>query len=428
MIKLKWLIFTIAILLFFSGYFVYKYYYKENFTKTNNERIKITFINGFTGGDGSYMKKITEGFNNSQTKYQVVELQEKDHYTKFKSGKYDLVVIHGNNLETYKKDGLIQSISPLLSEAGIKETDFHPAGRKVASIDGELYAVPLDIHPLTMFYNKKLSPQRVASYADLKTLNSRLQKRNKNVYALGIPSAGLVEYYALTIAAQNNINLQKENYLNFKQPKFADALMTFHDMVWEEHLSPSNLGTDGDFQTFMKKANRTGNTKQAAVALTGPWYYAAAKDTYGEDLEVASVPRLGDRQAVYGNSHTIALSSEVKDPKVLRGIEEYLKYMYSPENMINWADGGQSPVHLPTIDIIKKNKDKYPLAYANQKQFDTFVPAPRVYLFNEQIRYLNDTVFSKLILTKNYSKSQLMDELEKATSIAKQIAETEPKK
>ena len=153
MIKLKWLIFTVVILLFFSGYFGYKHYYKENFTKTNNERTKITFINGFTGGDGSYMKKITEGFNNSQTKYQVVELQEKEHYTKFKSGNYDLVVIHGNNLETYKKDGLIQSISPLLAEAGIKETDFHPAGRKVASIDGELYAVPLDIHPLTMFYN-----------------------------------------------------------------------------------------------------------------------------------------------------------------------------------------------------------------------------------------------------------------------------------
>lgn len=427
MIKLKWLIFTTVILLFFSGYFGYKHYYKENFTETSNGRTKITFINGFTGGDGNYMKKITEGFNKSQTKYQVVELQEKDHYTKFKSRKYDLVVIHGNNLETYKKDGLIQSISPLLDKAGIRKTDFHPAGREVASIDGELYALPLDIHPLTMFYNKKLSSQGVTSYTDLKALNSTLQKHNKNVYALGIPSAGLVEYYSLTIAAQNNINLQKDNYLNFNQPKFADALMAFHDMIWKGHLSPSDLGTDGEFQTFMKKADKTGNTKQTAIALTGPWYYAPAKDTYGDDLGVAPVPRLGDKQAVYGNSHTIALSSEVKNPKVLKGIEEYLKYMYSPENMINWADGGQSPVHLPTIDIIKKNKDKYPLAYVNQKQFDTFVPAPRVYLFGEQIRYLNEKVFSELILTKDYSKSQLMDELEKATSIAKQVAETEPK-
>ncbi|WP_430487951.1 extracellular solute-binding protein [Priestia flexa] len=427
MVRLKWFLIGLAILLFFGGYAGYKYYYKENYTKTNNERIKITFINGFTGGDGSYMKKITEGFNQSQENYQVIELQEKDYYTKFKSGNYDLVVIHGNNLKTYKKDGLIQTIGPVLEKAGIKETDFHPAGRKVASIDGKLYAVPLDIHPLTMFYNKELSSKQVTSYKDLQTLNSKLQKDNQNTYALGIPSAGLVEYYALTIAAQNNINLQKDNYLNFSQPEFADALMTFHDMVWKENLSPSNLGTDGDFQTFMKEASKTGNTKQAAVALTGPWYYAAAKDTYGDDLGVAPIPRLGDKQAVYGNSHTIALSSKVEDPEVLKGIEEFLKYMYEPENMINWADGGQSPVHLPTIDVIKEQKDKYPLAYANQQQFDTFVPAPSVYLFNEQVRYLNDTVFSRLILTKNYSKAQLMKELDKATSIAKQIAETEPR-
>ena len=32
-------------------------------------KTKITFINGFTGGDGPYMSKIVDGFNASQDQY-----------------------------------------------------------------------------------------------------------------------------------------------------------------------------------------------------------------------------------------------------------------------------------------------------------------------------------------------------------------------
>lgn len=39
--------------------------------------VTIRFLNGFTGGDGAFMKKITDGFNASQSKYVVEELQER---------------------------------------------------------------------------------------------------------------------------------------------------------------------------------------------------------------------------------------------------------------------------------------------------------------------------------------------------------------
>ncbi len=425
MTKRKWFLVITSLILFFGGYFLYRTYYEKNVSNIDEGKIEIAFINGFTGGDGAYMKKITDGFNQSQDKYQIVELQEKDHYTKFKSGNYDLVVIHGNNLDTYKKDGLIQDIKPVLEKAGIKETDFHPAGIKIIKLDGKLFAAPLDIHPLTMLYNKDLVSQKITNYQDLVYLNTALQTENKNVYALGIPSSGLVEFYMLTIAAQNGIDLKKENYLNFSQPEFANALMGFHDMVWKDKISPSGLGLDGEFQSFMKQAEE-GGAAQTAVALTGPWFYSAAKEQYGDRLGVTSVPKLGDKQAVYGNSHTIALSSKVEDPEVLEGISEFFNYLYTPENLIHWAEGGQAPLHLPTIKLIEKKKEKYEVAYANTQQFDAFVPAPQVYLFGEQIRYMNTTVFTKLVSNKNFTKEQLMEELKKATDLAKQIGDAEP--
>jgi ABC-type glycerol-3-phosphate transport system substrate-binding protein len=395
--------------------------------KTEDGKIKISFINGFTGGDGAYMKKITKAFNASQDKYVVTELQEKDHYTKFKSGNYDLVVIHGNNLETYKQDGLIQDIGPVIKKAGIKESDFHQAGLDIAKLEGGMYAVPLDIHPLTMFYNKDLIAEAPKTYEDLKSLNTKLQAQSEDLYALGVPSSGLVEFYMLMIAAQNGVDLKDGEKLNFAKDKYADALMQFHDMVWEDKVSPPKLGLDGEFQTFMKEA-KEGKAYQTAVALTGPWFYGAAKEKYADKLGVAPIPQIGSELASYGNAHTIALSAKVEDEKVKEGIAEYLKFMFTPENLINWADGGQAPVHLATLEKIEAEQEKYQIAYQNSKQFENYVSPPQVYQFGEQIRYMNETVFSKLVTTENFTKKDLMKELEKATKLAEQVAATAPKK
>lgn len=150
-----------------------------------NGKTTITFLNGFTGGDGGYMKKITDGFNSSQDKYFIKEMQEKDHYTKFKSGNYDMVVIHANNLQTYKLDGMIQEMTPVMEKAGIQESDFHPAGAGLAQLEGKMYGLPLDIHPLTMFYNKDLAAEAPKGYEDLVKLNAELQAKDKNLFATG---------------------------------------------------------------------------------------------------------------------------------------------------------------------------------------------------------------------------------------------------
>lgn len=388
------------------------------------DRIAINFIDGFTGGDGAFMKKITDSFNESQETYFVNEVQESDHYTKFKTGDFDLVVMHGTNLDTYRTDGMIQEIGPIMEAAGISLADFHSAVEGIVSFDDGVYAIPLDIHPLTTFYNKQLTDKAPASYEDLVTLNTKLQAENENLYAIGIPDSGLVEFYTLTIAAQNNVNLEKDGYLNFAQEEMADALMTFHDMVWKDNVSPANLGLDGEFQAFMKQVDEGGSSVQTAVALTGPWYYQAVEETYGDDLGIGTIPVLGETAALYGNSHNISVSSAVNDEEVLAGISEFFAYMYQPEVLINWADSGQAPLHLGTLAMIQENPEEYPLPYQNQSQFDNYSPAPQVYQYGEQIRYMNETVFGRLVREENITKEQLMEELEIATKNAQQIAET----
>ena len=66
-----------------------------------SDKTTITFINGFTGGDGEYMTKIVDGFNESQSDYYIEQLQDADHYTKFKSGDFDMLIIHADWISTY---------------------------------------------------------------------------------------------------------------------------------------------------------------------------------------------------------------------------------------------------------------------------------------------------------------------------------------
>ena len=394
--------------------------------ETEDGKVKITFLNGFTGGDGAYMNKITDGFNESQDEYFIEEIQDKDHYTKFKTGDYDLVVIHANNLETYKQDGMIQDVSTVMENAALDMSDFHPAAEDLVTFGEEIYGIPLDIHPLTAFYNKELSPEAPENYEDLVALTNELQSQDPNLYATGIPDAGLPEYYIMTAAIQNNIDLLDGNHLNFAQEELADALMVYHDMIWKDNISPSGLGLDGEFQAFMKQVEEGNPGVQTALALTGPWYYQAVSETYGDDLGITSMPQIGAQPGVYGGSHTLALPSSVMDEDVITGVSAFIEYMYQPEVLANWAESGQAPLHTATLDLIAEEPDKYPLALENSKQFDTVTGAPQVYQYGEQMRYMIENVFSTLVREENLTTEDLMKELETATDNAQQIADTAP--
>lgn len=381
--------------------------------------VTIRFLNGFTGGDGAFMKKITDGFNASQSKYVVEELQEKDHYVKFETGEYDLVVIHGDLLPTYQINGAIQPVDSLYEAAGLKPEDFHPTGAAMVTLEDQQYAFPLDIHPLTMFYNKKLVPEAPKTYEEILALAGKL---GDNVYPMGIPGSGLSEWYMMFLAAQNNVELTDEGALKFDTPEFAEVLLKLNQMLFVDKVSPVGLGLDGEFTTFMTD-KPDASAVQTAVALTGPWFYTAALEKYGEDLGVAPLPVIGKGPGSYGGAHTIAVSAKVTDPAKLEAIAEYMKYMFTTENLLNWADSGQAPLYLPVIEYLAAHQEEYPLSYTNTLQFENTRIAPPVYNVREQSQYLGSTIYNLVVTKEGLTLDELMPELEKATSLAREIAD-----
>ena len=100
-----------------------------------------------------------------------------------------------------------------------------------------------------------------------------------------------------------------------------------------------------------------------------------------------------------------------------------MKFAYQPENMLNWADSGQAPIHLKTMELVKQSPDKYPVANVNYEVFDNAQILPAIYNIREQVKYVNTNVWSMVVQTEDLSRDALMEELKNATEIAMELSE-----
>lgn len=388
----------------------------------SSEKVKISFIDGFTGGDGPYMKKIIDGFNASQDKYEIEELTTADNYVKFKSDNYDMLVIHSDWISTYHQDGLLRDLTDLYQEAGISLDDFHSITKTYAQYDDGIYAVPFGLYAFTMFYNKQLVDTPPKTYADLISLRDKLDSETSGIYPMAVPLTGDHQWLYTTFLIQNGVNIVEDGHLKFDTDEACDALLTLNKLIYQDKLSPADLGANDHLNAFMKQVEGNSNV-QSAVALMGPWNYTAAKEKYGDDLGITTIPALGKELKVPAGGHNFAVSSKVTDKDKLAGIAEFFKYVCQPEVLKNWADAGQTPVHLKTIEYIKQNPDKYPVSMVAFDMLDKCWILPAIYNVREQIKYANETVYSMVIKTPNLTKEQLMPELINATESATELAE-----
>lgn len=388
------------------------------------EKVTITFINGFTGGDGPFMSKIVDGFNASQDQYYIEQLQDADHYTKFKSDDFDMLIIHADWISTYHALGLLREVSDIYEKSGISfENDFHPITQTYAKYDDGVFAFPLDLYAETFFYNKALVEEVPQNYDDMLALRDKLDSENSNVYPIALPLTGDHQWAWMTALGQSGCNWVEGEHIKMDTEEICDAFMKVHDLIYKDHLSAAGLGDQDHYNTFVNDAT-DGSTVKSVMCLTGPWKYTTAIEILGDDLGIGTLPQIyGDTPCVPAGGHTFAVSSKVTDQAKLDGIAAFMAYAYQPEHMLNWADSGQAPIHLATMEEVKKNPDKYPVANVNYGIFDDAMILPAIYNIREQVKYVNGNVWSLVLQTPDLTKDQLMEELKAATEIAIELSE-----
>src|SRR5215212_6538430 len=123
--------------------------------------VSLAFWNGFTGGDGPFMRKLMEQFNSEHQNIKVSmnTLRWEDFYPKVptavQSGNGpDIAIMHIDQLATNAARRVIIPVDQVATVLEYKESDFAPAVWQAGVYKEQRYGIPLDIHPLLFYYNK----------------------------------------------------------------------------------------------------------------------------------------------------------------------------------------------------------------------------------------------------------------------------------
>ncbi|MCC4722329.1 ABC transporter substrate-binding protein [Salinicoccus sp. RF5] len=336
----------------------------------------------FSGPDGENMKQIVEDYNGSQEDVQV-DLQivpQNDYYTTLdltlsgggEGDQPDLVVMHGDQIQTYVENGSLQEAAPLL-EGDISADDYHEKALIGTEHEDTLYGIPFDIHPLMYFWNKDLIqeagydaeyiPSNRDEFIEMTTAVSEL---GDDKHGFVVPTLWPQQFIFPTLVYQNGGELITDGEVNYTEEPVVDAAQFLYDLIYTHEVSPSNVQQDGELTLFMQGNN--------AVTFNGPWMMNQFEES-GINYGVAPVPQLGtEQQAVFANSHNFVLPASVEDETKIESIRNFLGYV--AENSMEWAESGQAPA----AKAVYESEEFQDMEFQSQvaSQFDDVKFAPEV--------------------------------------------------
>ncbi len=202
--------------------------------------------------------------------------------------------------------------------------------------EGARYSVPLDIHPLVMYYNKDLfaaagipEPGTTPmSRADFEAALEKLQSDDVQAIAIGTAFQGATLFQTLIRQFGGALASDDGTTATFNSEAGVEALTYVNDL--KQKYSPDISG-GGDPEVNVFKQG------QAAIVFHGPWHISDLQKLPW--VGFAPVPQIGDQFAVWAGSHQLVMTSA--DPAVQTAAACWIKWL--SENSVEWAKAGQVP-------------------------------------------------------------------------------------
>lgn len=313
---------------------------------------ELLFWTPFSGADGEFMKKMVEKYNSSQDAYKInFVIHPSGEYYKMldvalssNKDRPDFMIMHVDQIPTYVNKGVLQPIEELATAAGIDKGSYVEAPVEYSTIDGKWYGIPLDIHPLVMYYNKDLFEKAgiTAPPTNRQEFEEAVQKltdKEKGVYGYAVPTLWPQQFIFPTLVWQNGGDLWNGTDVAYNSPEAIEMIQWMRGLV-DSGISPGNVQQDGENTLFLQGKN--------AIQFNGPWMKGQF-DQAGINYGLAPVPQIGKaKQAVFAGSHTFVVPKDETDKATLDGIGDFLKYVSA--NSLEWAESGQALAAKPMLE------------------------------------------------------------------------------
>src|SRR5690349_7879300 len=123
---------------------------------------KLTFWNGFTASDKQFVEQIVKNYNAKSSNKVDMTIEPWDTIyqklqTSLPTGQGpDMPALDPSLVPQYASSGLIQPLDDLYGNGGIDKSIVPKAFFDVASYNGHVYAAPMTVATVMLYYNKKL--------------------------------------------------------------------------------------------------------------------------------------------------------------------------------------------------------------------------------------------------------------------------------
>jgi multiple sugar transport system substrate-binding protein len=309
--------------------------------------VTLGFWNGFTGGDGPFMKKLVEEFNaaNPNITVEMNTLQWGDFYSKVPNAVSagagpDIAVMHIDQLATNAARSVIIPLDEVSTALNYTEGDFDQTVWTAGIYKDKRYGIPLDVHPLGFYANK--GQLTTAGITEMPTDDTSFQAAVTALQGAG----GVPQPFWITATWPAHlmfVSLINQFGGSIYNPEGTAA--TFNSAAGEESLnwltsfinsgaSPANVASDAQAQAFRQQRN--------SLTWDGIWMMNEWDKVEGLDWEAAGLPTIGDKPAVWASSHNMTVTSQAaKDPNKLEASRLFIAFI--SEKSIEWAKSGQVP-------------------------------------------------------------------------------------
>lgn len=321
-----------------------------------------------SGGDGARMRALIDEFNASQQAVRVVSTTLKwgePFYTKLITSTVvgegpDIATVHLSRLPNLAGGGVLRPIGEAeLAAARIRGSDYFPRQWEKARYAGNSYAVPLDLHPLVLYYNKTLASQAglldgagmlrpIEGYAALTAAFRAVRERTGKPGLTMEAGQGSYAIWRLwlSLLAQR------------KAPFIENGRFAYGPAGVEELARVSAWFTRGYAQAGLDYPASTSQFMGggAGFMINGVWEVpelvrASRQGTLGFDYGIVPLPRLHQDASVWTDSHAFAIPANEGRPMAPEKLRAVLGFMaWISRHSMGWAEGGHVPAYRPVAE------------------------------------------------------------------------------
>ena len=307
--------------------------------------VTLSYWNGFTGGDGPFMKQMVAQFMKDNPKIIVKSntVQWAEYYQRLPAavtaGKGpDVGAMHLDQLATNAARNVIVPVDDVVKAIGLSQDDFTKEVWDAGQYKGARYGIPLDVHSLGMYWNtEQFAKAKIdAPPTDAASFTEALDKLKAAGIAapFWMPNRWPAHLMFLSLLWQHGGEpyAADGSKATFDSEAGVKALAWMRDVVTKGY-SPDNVAVDSQYVGF--------KNKKLAITWDGIWQIndlKAAKFPFA----LAPIPKIGDTNAVWANSHNFYLTKQAaQDQNKLQASKVFLDWM--SKKSAEWAGAGMVP-------------------------------------------------------------------------------------